>query len=300
MAVLEIKGIIGEDFTALDFKAWLKANPDNEYTFIINSVGGDIDNGFGIAREIEMLQNTTTIAEKVCSIATVIYLAGEKRIADEGSRFLVHLPFVPGKDMPDYNFTSYDFSEYAKHLKKKEVEIANYYSKRTNFSVEEALEAMKSDNSFGAETAAALGFSNTSRKLKAVAMFNEFFKKYAKASGAADGEKTPETPETPEPQNAEVTREEFDSLAQKIAELSEAVQKITEMLTAAETQMAEALPNAIAMATEKTVKKALADMKISAMSTNGGEKIPQKSVNFDAEKTVKKTAFEILKERRNG
>jgi hypothetical protein len=72
------------------------------------------------------------------------------------------------------------------------------------------------------------------------------------------------------------------------------------MLTAAETQMAEALPNAIAMATEKTVKKALADMKISAMSTNGGEKIPQKSVNFDAEKTVKKTAFEILKERRNG
>ena len=300
MAVLEIKGEIGTEFTALDFKAWLKANPDDEYTFIINSIGGDVEEGFEIARQIEILPKTTTIAEKVYSIATVIYLAGEKRIADDASHFMVHLPFVSGENMPIFPLTANDLAEYSKYLRKKETEIANYYAKRTKITFEDALEAMKKDNYFGAETAAALGFSNTSRKLKAVAMFNEFFKKYAKAAGEAEGEKTPETPETPEPKNAEVTREEFDSLAQKIAELSEAVGKITEMLTAAETQMAEALPNAIAMATENTVKKALADMKISAMSTNGGEKIPQKSVNFDAEKTVKKTAFEILKERRNG
>ena len=71
-------------------------NQDKEadgYRFIIDSVGGDVKTGFAIAKYIESLPNTETVAKHVYSIATVIFLAGKKRVANSESVFMIHNPW---------------------------------------------------------------------------------------------------------------------------------------------------------------------------------------------------------------
>ena len=277
MATIGIKGIIGTDVTSLKLKAWLKANPSDEYTFVIDSKGGSIEDGFEIAKIIETLPNTTAIARKVYSIATVIYLACEKRISDSASSFMVHTPWVEPKKLGN-SLNRYTLAEYSDALTQMEKPIAEYYAARTGLTYEEAVEAMKKDNFFSGEEAYSLGFANQFHKLKAVAMFQKFLKKVKNEAE----EKTPEEPKSEMPELAD--------LIEKIASIEARIAAIEETMAKSETQIAEELPQVIAEVAKNALaaqmsafEKTLAELKISS-KTNGAANLPQKSANLPSQK----------------
>lgn len=111
----------------------------------INSVGGDVDEGFLIYAAIrkyakENNVRVTTYAKGRCfSIATVVFLAGDDRI---GNKFIE--PFI-------HNAWTYaigdskEMSRVASDLEKVNNKIASHYSEHTNLTIDEALELMNND-----------------------------------------------------------------------------------------------------------------------------------------------------------
>ena len=90
-----------------DLTDFIQANSTaDEFKIRINSRGGSVQAGYLM---FDLLRDSgkeiVTIGEgKVCSIATVIFLAGDKRIMFENADGLIHMPFIPPYTLSD----SYD------------------------------------------------------------------------------------------------------------------------------------------------------------------------------------------------
>lgn len=125
----------------------------------INSMGGDVDEGFAFYSELRRYAKdngakVTTLAEGRCaSIATVFFLAGDERIVTEFTDPFVHNAWT--YEMGDKK----TFTRVAADLERCDKKIAKHYANHTNLTEEEALILMDAETSISAEDAVALRFA---------------------------------------------------------------------------------------------------------------------------------------------
>ncbi len=141
----------------------------DSYNVYINSPGGYVDVGFAIYDYLVSLKKPiTSIGENmVASIATVIFMAGSKRIMRPNTEFMIHLPSggVEGN--------SEQIAEYSAYIQEEEKRIIKFYKDNTDLN-EEAIRPMLSDETWlNPRKAFELGFSTIEPiELKAVAKYN--------------------------------------------------------------------------------------------------------------------------------
>lgn len=169
-----INGLIGSDYNEqgeliekgvelVDVIMQVKNQPKAEsFKVYINSVGGVVDTGFEIYDYLRSLGKPIhTIGQGlVASIATVIFMAGDKRELRPSTEFFVHLPSGGILGNSD------EINEYAGIMKAVEKRIVKFYNDTAGLSESEILPLMKAETSLSTEEALRLGFAN----VKAVAV----------------------------------------------------------------------------------------------------------------------------------
>ena len=130
-----------------------------DVTVRINSFGGDVDEGFAIYSELRRYAkdnnaSITTLAEGRCaSIATVFFLAGDKRIVTEYTEPFVHNAWTYA--MGDAK----QITRVAADLERCNDRIAKHYEKHTNLEYQEARDLMNGETSITPEECVALRFA---------------------------------------------------------------------------------------------------------------------------------------------
>ena len=131
----------------------------------INSEGGDVDNGFAIynmLRDVAAEHGvtiTTQIDGRCASIATVILMAGDKRIGNEYFEPFVHSAHFDG------NINQYNAIEYASELKKVDGRIAQLYADVTKKPKSLFVDFMKTEKSISTTEALELNFLHEVKKI---------------------------------------------------------------------------------------------------------------------------------------
>jgi len=134
----------------------------------IHSDGGYVSEGFAIYDYLRSQGKpiTTKVEGNCYSIATVIALAGDKRIMTSNASFFVHCPW--GMAGGDAN----DIQKYADDLAKEEDNLAEFYKDKTNLSKEKALDLMKKEEFITPKDALDMGFiTEIEDTVKAVALY---------------------------------------------------------------------------------------------------------------------------------
>lgn len=131
--VINIIGEIGVDVHLVDIISQVENQKEaTAFDVIINSIGGSVDVGFDIYNYLVSLNVPIKSIgrELVASAATVIFMAGSERVLEQGTEFMIHLPWggVEG--------TAQEISDYSEMLKKYEKKIVDFYVKTTNLSSE--------------------------------------------------------------------------------------------------------------------------------------------------------------------
>src|SRR6478609_244382 len=138
----------------------LKAN-GKDIKVRIRSMGGDVQTGFDIYNELRRYAKDNnakveTLGEGfVCSIATVIFLAGDKRTLTDSTYPFVHNAWTYTWDGMD----SKKFQRIADDLANCDSRIAEHYAIHTDLTKEEALGLMNNDTSIEPEEAKRIRFA---------------------------------------------------------------------------------------------------------------------------------------------
>lgn len=127
----------------------------DELTVRIKSRGGLVQTGYDIFNYLRSLgKSITTIADgEVASIATVIFLAGSKRVMSKDSYLIIHNPWANPEGEADF------LMEYAKSLKATENDLITFYSTQTGHTKEAIQPLMRDETKILAEQAVSLGFA---------------------------------------------------------------------------------------------------------------------------------------------
>lgn len=153
MADYFLMGAIYDEVYA-DFREFMsEIDKTEDLTIYINSPGGGVMNGFAMFDLLMQHEGKiTTICEgSAASMASVILLAGEDRIAYENSEVMIHNPTV---------FTGGDADELEKHverLRRMEERAINVYTSRTSMTEQQAKDYMNEETWFTASEAKDLG-----------------------------------------------------------------------------------------------------------------------------------------------
>lgn len=180
VAKLRIDGVIGDGlvnfwtdevpkcFTATMMAEFIEANKNaDEFEITISSDGGSVRQGYEIfdllavekqARGVKV----TTIGFNVCSIATVIFLAGDVRKLSSNADFWPHNPWLGGENLMGLQLRSEDFADLSEEMKKEEVDLQNFYGEQLDLGTRkkaELIRDMEQDHNIGAEKAKYYGFA---------------------------------------------------------------------------------------------------------------------------------------------
>jgi len=145
-----------------------------EVMVYINSIGGDVVEGYAIHDFLRSLNKkiTTNIIGKCYSIATVISLAGDKRMMSENSEFMIHNPWMDA----GYGDATH-YKKVSDQLEKEEGKLAKFYSTKTGVGITQLEALMDEETYLSLDEAKKLGFINAiENKLKAVAKIKEMKK----------------------------------------------------------------------------------------------------------------------------
>ena len=146
-----ITDVIGQDTALLDVVRQVKSQKNaTEFLAIIDSVGGYVEEGFAIYDYLKGLGVPVhTYAKKAYSIASVIFMAGQRRIVDENATevLMIHLPWM--QVAGSYDQISTDIEE----LKAAEKRLVNFYSQQIDISPE-TVHALLSNETFLSSTEA--------------------------------------------------------------------------------------------------------------------------------------------------
>ncbi|MFL9845458.1 Clp protease ClpP [Flavobacterium rhizosphaerae] len=131
----------------------------------INSEGGLVDVGFDIYNYLKSLKKplTTIGSGIVASIATVIFMAGTKRMLRENTPFMIHLPW--GGSMG----TAEDLEKFTLQLRAIEKKMVGFYKKTLNIQEQAIVPLLKNETWLSPSQLTALGFTTTPQQVKAVA-----------------------------------------------------------------------------------------------------------------------------------
>ena len=180
MAIIEIKGIIGVDYTFSQFLTDYSKAGDEQIELVIDSLGGDVTDGELISEftnshsdRFSMVRNSGN----VMSIASSIFLAlpREKRFFNsELGKFLIHNPYVDPVSFKDIDTTADGLSTISEALKESENKMAKFYSNQTSIDLEVIKNLMVINEPLTNEQIKAINVATiiTAPTLKAVAFFN--------------------------------------------------------------------------------------------------------------------------------
>ena len=178
-AIINIKGIIGQEFLTEDLVAEVKANKDaDSFKFIIDSDGGYTDEGFAMAYYIESLDKpTTTVAKKVYSIANVIFFASKNREYEDGADFMLHMAWLqpPAGNKKDLQF-------FMELLDREDQKIKDFIMSRSGLLEEDLTALMNKDTYIDIDKAQKLGFFESVNNLRLVALANKPNEEMSKTS----------------------------------------------------------------------------------------------------------------------
>ena len=154
--MIEIKGVIGYDVKAIDIFAQIQSQEGDVLDFLIDSEGGDVDEGFLIAQAMRNSgKKVRTYGRLVASIAVICFLAGDERIAYENSSFMIHQVSVSGT----FTVGTREIDEIKNMIVEAETKILNYYQARTGVSSDKIKPFFQRETWFGASEAKALNFA---------------------------------------------------------------------------------------------------------------------------------------------
>lgn len=148
----------GDEVTLKDVVDQIAANKDaDSLTVHINTVGGDVSEGFAI---YDVLKNSskkvTTVVEGLCaSIGSVIFLAGEERQMTANSELMIHNPWAGAMGDAD------DLQEVADQLKETESKLVDFYASHTKQEKATLDGWMKEEKWMKPDEALSLGFATS-------------------------------------------------------------------------------------------------------------------------------------------
>lgn len=121
----------------------------------INSEGGVVDTGFDIFNYLKSLQVpiTTVGSGLVASIATVIFMAGDKRILTSGTQFMIHSP------MGGIDGTADEIEAYAQSVRECENKLIKFYTNQTGLGSDAIAPLLRNETWLTEEQATSLGFA---------------------------------------------------------------------------------------------------------------------------------------------
>lgn len=136
----------------------------------INSEGGIVDTGFDIFNYLKSLGVPVTTIGKgiVASIATVIFMAGQKRIVAPGTQFMIHLP------MGGISFaTAEEMEDHSRHMRAVENEVISFYTKHLNLNKEAISPLLRNETWLSEKQLLDLGFITPITDMKIAAIANK-------------------------------------------------------------------------------------------------------------------------------
>lgn len=130
MPELFLNGTVGYEITADRVRDFLASEKSQEITVVINSGGGYVTEGLEIYNTLMASGRTitTVISGIAASMASIIFLAGDERIAMAGTLFMIHKP--SGISWGDAD----DFRKEAEVLDKMQEGFQDIYKERTNIA----------------------------------------------------------------------------------------------------------------------------------------------------------------------
>lgn len=162
-AIIYLYGVIGKDFwdeessnTAKSFSKTLDELKDKPIEIHIDSVGGDVYEGFAIASAIQRYKGETTafIDGIAASAASYVALMADKVIMADFAEFMIHNAWT----MVSGN--SSDLLAMAERLDALDLTIARIISARTGMELTDVQDAMKNETWYNAEDAKDNGFAD--------------------------------------------------------------------------------------------------------------------------------------------
>jgi ATP-dependent protease ClpP protease subunit len=272
--LINIKGEIGRDVTAISIAAQINTIPDGEdLVLIVDSNGGSVEVGFAIAETLKAFKGKkTAVAVKVASIANIIYLACENRIVNGDSLFLIHPVTGGGLN----SFSMEDLVQMQVLMNEVTELILDYYQERTGTDKETIRPSFKLQSYFGAEEAMKLKFAteysqsnieNNSLNTLNMSTFLENIKKVLKNEAAPDVEKMDEA--APAVSN-EIPRDEYDADKARIAALEATVADLVAKFDAMSGMTEDSIANAIVNKYNASVAKSNIAAPAGATTANNG------------------------------
>lgn len=167
-----ISGLIGSNgkekgVELVDVISQVRKQPEaTSFSVYINSEGGYVDVGFDIYNYLKSLglPITTIGTGMVASIATVIFMAGQKRIVTPNTQFMIHFPMAGIS-----NATAEEMEMYSKELKSVENKIVDFYSKETALQKEAITPLLRNETFLTEKQLYDLGFVTQETPLKIAA-----------------------------------------------------------------------------------------------------------------------------------
>lgn len=94
MVNLRLSGVVGYEITANGIADFLNKNDDKDVTIFLNSPGGIVTEGLEVYNLLRASGRniTTVLTGMAASMGSIIFLAGDRRIAMTGSLYMVHKP----------------------------------------------------------------------------------------------------------------------------------------------------------------------------------------------------------------
>ena len=158
--MIQIKGEIGADQSAnlISVIEQMKEETGKEIHVYLDSIGGDMDEGISIYQYLKNAEKTivTECANNCASIASVIFLAGEKRIA--GCPILIHNPYL--NEVSGDSKTLLQMSEF---VRDKEVKLQQIYMQHTNLERAVLAQLMDRETYISPSQAVNLGFATVAK-----------------------------------------------------------------------------------------------------------------------------------------
>lgn len=157
-------GVTGTEL--IDVIGQVKKQPKaTAFNVHINSEGGLVDVGFDIYHYLKSLgKPVTTIGSGiVASIATVIFMAGSKRLIRENTPFMIHLPWGGSMGTAD------ELEHFADQLRAIEKKMVGFYTKALSIEEQAIMPLLKNETWLTGKQLSALGFTTTPQQVKAAA-----------------------------------------------------------------------------------------------------------------------------------
>lgn len=153
----KIFGSEGSDADALNLRDALELVDTPKLTVKINSMGGSVSEGLAIYNQLNDFKGevTTIIDGFACSIAAVIFMAGDVRVANEGSLLMIHNAWsnITG----DYN----ELAKAAEDLKKITQPSINIFNSKSNLDEQKIRELMDKETWLTSQEAFDFGFATS-------------------------------------------------------------------------------------------------------------------------------------------